>query len=220
MEGKKKSKSVYGIVIVLIMAVLGFCVLMMSRAGLNQFKALKAELKLYQDSLKVIDTKVVTHSGAEVANAVFKGKIIVAHFYDPSCKDCAQDIWKELERVQSEYKKKTTRRIQILSHSIQTDSVPHMQELLTTHNIDTSNWKLITADSADINDLITKGYRLDTEKAKSTLALVDINGFLVNYYDATKKEDVNRMMMHMAMLIPGKQDRKKIKFEREKDLYN
>jgi cytochrome oxidase Cu insertion factor (SCO1/SenC/PrrC family) len=220
MEQKKNNKSVYGVIIVIIMAILGFSVLMMSRAGLNQFKAMRAELELYEDSLKVIDAKVITHSGAEVANAVFKGKIIVAHFYDPSCNDCNKEIWKELERVQMEYKKKTTRRVQILSHSLQPDSIPHMKALLETHNIDTSNWKIITADSSELAALITKGYRLEPQKAKNTLALLDINGFLVNYYDANKVEEVNRMMRHIAMLIPAKQDRRKIKFEREKNLYN
>lgn len=220
MEKTQKKKGMYGILIVVIMGVLGFSVLMMSRAGLNQFKALRAELKLYADSLKVIDTKVITHSGAEVANAVFKGKIIVAHFYDASCADCGKDIWTELKRVQTEYKNKTTRRVQFLSHGILSDSVPHMQALLKTHDIDTSNWKLITADSNSMQKLLSEGYRLKPQKAKNTLALLDINGYVVNYYDANKKEEINNMMRHMAMLIPAKQDRKKIKFERDKPLYN
>lgn len=220
MEKKQNKKGMYGILIVVIMGVLGFSVLMMSRAGLNQFKALRAELKLYEDSLKIIDTKVMTHSGTEVANAVFKGKIIVAHFYDPSCGDCGKNVWEQLKRVQGEYKKKTTKRIQILSHALSTDSVPHMQELLRTYDIDTSNWKLLTADSNNMAELLDKGYRLEAQKAKSTLVLIDINGYLVNYYDPNNKEEVNDMMRHMAMLIPAKQDRKKIKFEREKPLYN
>ncbi len=220
MENKKTNK-IYGILIVVMMAVLGLTVMLMSRAGLQTYKELRAELEVYSDSLKVIDTKFTTHSGAVIHNAAFKGKIVIAHFYDPNCENCDDKVWEELKRVQQEYKNKVTRRVQILSHSLSPDSLAQMNRILATHKIDTSNWKLVTTDSStQMLQLLEKGYRIEAQKAKATLALLDINGYIVNYYDASKTEEVNQLMKHIAMIIPAKKDRRKLKYQPEQDLYN
>jgi hypothetical protein len=42
---------------------------------------------------------------------------------------------------------------------------------------------------------------------------------MFNYYEVKKSEDVNSLMKHATILLPAKEDRRKIKFKREKDIY-
>ena len=56
-------------------------------------------------------------------------------------------------------------------------------------------------------------------KSVKTILLADRNGIIANYYDATNSTEINNLMRHSTMLLPAKEDRKKIKYKREKDLY-
>lgn len=70
----------------------------------------------------------------------------------------------------------------------------------------------------DMYDFLKK-LKVDSIKAVKTILLADRRGIIANYYDATKSTEINNLMRHSTMLLPAKEDRKKIKYKREKDLY-
>ena len=60
-----------------------------------------------------------------------------------------------------------------------------------------------------------------TDKSLNNIAtLIDRKGVVANYYNLNNKEEINNLMRHATMLLPAKEDRRKIKFKRETELYN
>lgn len=205
-------------VVILMLVLFPLLSIYMSSSGLQAYKKIKAELKLYADSIRVPEAMLFSQSNQRISTASFKEKVTIAHFYDANCTDC-QEIWNELKRIQSEFIVKARRRVQIVTHFVQPDSIQALTEKVKEVDIDTATWLLTTADSSTMSKLIIKGYRMETSKIAYSVALLDINGILVNHYDMRDKAQVNKMMEHIALLIPAKKDRRRIKYEQEKELY-
>lgn len=217
---KKDNKTKKMIVIVSSLSMLiifPILALYMSSSGLGAYKALRAEMKAYKDSVQVPNVDLISAtSGANMTIAALKDKVVIAHFYDKNCSDC-DVIWGELKRIQGEFAKKT-KRVHIVSYSLQADSTTTLNALVQKQGIDTSNWNMLTA-NAEVMSTFTKAFKIDSSKYQYTLALIDRKGVIVNYYDARKKEEINNMMKHTTILLPAKEDRRKIKFAREKEVY-
>jgi hypothetical protein len=94
-----------------------------------------------------------------------------------------------------------------------------LEEILTDkEKIDTTNWNFYTANKDDMNNFINS-LKVDLKTCNNQLVLADRKDIIVNYYEVKKSEDVNSLMKHATILLPAKEDRRKIKFKREKDIY-
>jgi hypothetical protein len=90
--------------------------------------------------------------------------------------------------------------------------------LIDKEKIDTTNWNFYTANKDDMNNFINS-LKVDLKTCNNQLVLADRKDIIVNYYEVKKSEDVNSLMKHATILLPAKEDRRKIKFKREKDIY-
>ena len=190
----------------------------MSSSGLQAYKKMKAELKIYGDSIKIPYSALRSQSNEGISTEAFKGKVTIVQFYEKDCKAC-EESFSELKRVQSEFIEKARGRVAILSIPLNADSVQALVEQIKTMDIDTMTWTLATTDSSSIQKLVNQDYKMGGLDLNNHVALVDINGILVNHYDLKDKVQVNKMMEHIALLIPAKKDRKRIKFKQEKEQY-
>jgi thiol-disulfide isomerase/thioredoxin len=191
--------------------------LYMSSSGLKAYKSLKAEMKAYRDSLQVPDMTFFSALNEQrISIASVGDKVLIAHFYDPSCKDC-DSIWTQLNRVHDEFIKKT-KRVQIFTYALQFDSTAQLKSLISNKKLDTLSWTVLHSPPEQMSDFLKK-IKLDSTKAPYYFVLIDRKGIIANYYDARKPDEVNNMMKHATILLPAKEDRKKIKFKREKDVY-
>ena len=121
-----------------------------------------------------------------------------------------------MKRIQKEFAKKT-KRVQLLTYVLNDEPLDSLKKLIDKYKPDTSSWEILV--SKDDMYTFVKQLKVDSAKVLNTLVLADRKGIIANYYDASKKDDVNNLMRHSTMLLPAKEDRKKIKYKREKDLY-
>ena len=90
--------------------------------------------------------------------------------------------------------------------------------MIEKEKIDTTNWNFYISDKDKMNDFIIS-LRVNIKSCNNQLILADRKDIIVNYYDVNKSGDVNSLMKHATLLLPAKEDRRKIKFKREKDIY-
>jgi thiol-disulfide isomerase/thioredoxin len=191
--------------------------LYMSSSGLSAYKKIKSEMLTYKDSVQIPAVDFLSVSKESETNINFyNDKVVIGHFYDSDCTNC-DSIWAQLKRIQSEFGKKT-RRIQLLSYALKDDSIPALKALFTQSKPDSSSWEILMSKDNEILSFLNN-IKIDSAKAPYTFFLADRNGIIVNYYDARKQEEVNNLMKHATILLPAKEDRRKIRYKREKDLY-
>jgi hypothetical protein len=189
----------------------------LSSSGLKANKKLKAEMKLYKDSIKIPSNEFLSFpKNIETNRDSYKEKVLVLHFYDKDCNDC-QKVWSELLRIQKEFSKKT-KRIHLLSYVLKDEELDSLSLILKTHNPDTSTWEMLVSKDDQIYSFLNQ-IKLDSLNAPHTFILADRNGIITNKYDARNTEEINNLMRHATMLLPAKEDRRKIKYKREKELY-
>jgi hypothetical protein len=189
----------------------------LSSSGLNANKKLKAEMKLYKDSIKIPANEFLSiPKNIETNRGTYEEKVLVLHFYDKDCKDC-QKVWSELLRIQKEFSKKT-KRIHLITYVLKDEELDSLSLLLKTHNPDTSTWEMLVSKDDQIYNFLNQ-MKLDSLNAPYTFILADRKGIIANKYDARKTEEINNLMRHATMLLPAKEDRRKIKYKREKELY-
>lgn len=215
----KKSKFPKTLITLLVLSLLTLFpmfALYMSTTGLKANKSLKSEMKAYKDSIKLPDfvTTSLTNNNKGYLNLT-NDKVIVLSFLDLNCKECYSNL-SEIKRIQSEFLKKT-KRIRMVSILDNADSLSKFNTFLSTENIDTSSW-----DFYKINEKteLLKTFKLNDETSKSIVILIDRKGIVANLYNLKNREEINNLMRHATMLLPAKEDRRKIKFKRETELYN
>ena len=70
----------------------------MSSSGLQAYKKMKAELKIYGDSIKIPYSALRSQSNEGISTEAFKGKVTIVQFYEKDCKAC-EESFSELKRV-------------------------------------------------------------------------------------------------------------------------
>jgi len=216
-EGKRLVYLILIFVIFPLLVLFPILTVYLSSSGLNENKKLKAEMKYYKDSIKIPSNEFLSlYKNIETKSDANNDKILVIQFYDKDCKDCNQ-VWAEMKRIQKEFSKKT-KRVRLLTYVLKDESLDTLKIELAKLNIDTSTWDILVPKDQMMQEFI-KQIKVDSSKASKTLVLTDRKGTIANYYNATSKEEINNLMRHTTMLLPAKEDRRKIKYKREKDLY-
>jgi len=179
--------------------------LLMSRSGLLAYKELKSEMKLYKDSISISSLEMIQNDTVYMYIKDFERKVLLVHFRQ----DHSTFKNNELRRVVSEFSKKT-KRIQIVELLKQEDS------LSVSHN--DSSVCLVLKDE-ELKKL-TNQVKVSKDSLQDLIILVDRRGFVANTYRLSSKSVTNDLMRHITLLLPFKEDRRKIKFERDKDILN
>jgi hypothetical protein len=215
-KNSKFLKTLITLLVISLLTLFPMFALYMSTTGLKANKSLKSEMKAYKDSIKLPDfvTTSLTNDIKGYLNLT-NDKVIVLSFLDLNCKECHSNL-SEIKRIQSEFIKKT-KRIRIVSILDNTDSLSIFNTFLKNEKIDTSSW-----DFYKINEKseLLKTFKLNEEASKSIVILIDRKGIVANLYNLKNREEINNLMRHATMLLPAKEDRRKIKFKRETELYN
>jgi thiol-disulfide isomerase/thioredoxin len=213
---KKLIFIIFSFVIFPLLVIFPLITVYLSSSGLKANKKLKAEMTFYKDSVRIPPNNFLSlYKNIEKNISFFKEKIIVVQFYDNNCKDC-DSVWFEMKRIQKEFAKKT-KRVQLLTYVLIDEPIDSLKKLIDKYKPDTSSWEILVSKD-DMYDFLKK-LKVDSIKAVKTILLADRRGIIANYYDATKSTEINNLMRHSTMLLPAKEDRKKIKYKREKDLY-
>lgn len=158
--------------------------------------------------------RLVDQDGDTVDQSVVKGKIYVADFFFTRCGTICPKISSQLTRVQDIFRDNAT--IKFLSYSVdpEHDGPAELKAYAKRYDAIPGKWYFLTGKKADIYNLAMTGYYLPAVDAgvkagipdetfihSEKLVLVDKDGIVRGFYDGTDKEDVDRLVLEIRVLL-------------------
>jgi protein SCO1/2 len=154
--------------------------------------------------------KFLSQDGVEITEKDFEGKIYVAEFFFTRCPTICPKMTAELTRIQEAFK--DSKEVKILSHSIDPlyDSIQILKQYGQRYNADFSMWTFVTGDSTAIYQAAKCGYFIAVQKSPDTslifdhsekLVLIDKQRRIRGFYAGTKREEVDRLIAEIQILM-------------------
>lgn len=158
--------------------------------------------------------KLIDQDGKTVDQSIVKNKIYVADFFFTRCGTICPRISSQLTRVQDIFRNNPD--IVFLSHTVdpEHDRPAQLKAYATKYEAIAGKWYFLTGSKTDIYDLAMHGYYLPTVDAgvkegkpdetfihSEKLVLVDKQGIVRGFYDGTDKEDVDRLVLEIRILL-------------------
>jgi protein SCO1/2 len=158
------------------------------------------------------DFNLLNQKGRGINEGVLKGNISVVSFFFSSCQTVCPAMNNELLRVQGNFD--TQPKVQLLSFSIDPtyDTPGVLKEYAERLGANEKQWSFLTGDKTAIHELVRCGFILpvqqyDTEDGtvdyshSDKVILVDSKRRIRGYYSGTDREDVDRLITEMKILI-------------------
>lgn len=223
---EKKKNPVAAIIFLMFVVVLPIVTVIFSKTGLDKYKGIRSEMQFLGDSIRVDFDHLSTHWNTSLTNESIRGKLVLAGFWDYSCKDKMGAFVDSLKSLQNNFSKEDQKKLLFVLHTedFSQDSTWSLDAYVDAWQIDTSYWKF------------TKGidrtrYKMENEKNCFSIAILDgrvsrkddsenykKGPLLCDYYDLKDGEVVKQLLRHLAIIMPAKQ-RKKIEWKQEENLY-
>ncbi len=158
--------------------------------------------------------KLIDQDGDTVNQSIIKGKLYVADFFFTRCGTICPKISSQLTRVQDIFRDNTTIRFLSFSVDPEHDSPAKLKEYAQRYDAIPDKWYFLTGKKADIYNLAMTGFYLPAVDAgvkagkpdetfihSEKLVLVDKEGIVRGFYDGTDKEDVDRLVLEIRVLL-------------------
>lgn len=150
----------------------------------------------------------------QVSEEYFDDNITVVNFFFTSCPTICPDMASELLRVQGTFPDNP--RVKILSVSI--DPTYDQPEVLASyaklHGAAEDQWNFVTGEKSDVFELVRCGFILPVQDRidgaddimhSDRFILVDSQRRIRGYYSGTDREDVDRLVTEMKILLQEEQ---------------
>ncbi len=159
----------------------------------------------------VSDFAFVDQDSALVTNETFDGKIYIADFFFTTCPSICPAMHTQMLRIHEKFKDED--QLAMLSYSIDPvhDSVAVLKDYAERLGIaDVEKWHFVTGDKDKIYDLGENGYMVvagEDPKApggyvhSGALILVDKDRHIRGFYDGTKPEKVDQLLIDIPKLL-------------------
>lgn len=172
--------------------------------------------KLVDESLQnkgqghqVSDFQLLNQLGDTITQSHLEGKIYVADFFFTTCPSICPIMSEQFFRLQERFKSDSE--IFLISHSVfpNHDSVAVLAKYAEKYQINPEKWFLLTGDKKQIYSLARKSYFAVTTEGDGgdedfihteNFVLVDKDKRLRGFYDGTKAEEVNQLMLDIVRL--------------------
>lgn len=153
----------------------------------------------------------INQDGQPFSDKELEGKIYVADFFFTRCPDICLTMSSELARVHEAMKKHDD--VIILSHTVDPafDSAQVLKAYAQRYGADTRQWIFVTGDKEAIYKQARCGYYISAKPATSDteldfihsdkLVLVDKEKRIRGYYSGTRREDVDRLITEIQVLL-------------------
>jgi protein SCO1/2 len=159
---------------------------------------------------RVLPFRFISQDGKEITNKDFAGKIYVADFFFTRCPSICPKISSQLSRVQDAFADNPD--VQILSHSIDPvyDSIAILKEYGKKYGANFSKWTFVTGDSTQISMAAKCSYFIAVQKSPDSSLLFDHSDKLIlidkqqrirGFYSGTNREDVDRLIAEIQILM-------------------
>ncbi|MCS7017567.1 MAG: SCO family protein [Cytophagales bacterium] len=153
----------------------------------------------------------INQDGQPFSDKDLEGKIYVTDFFFTRCPDICLTMSSELARVHEAMKDHPE--VVILSHTVDPDfdSAQVLKAYAQRYGADTNRWIFVTGNKAAIYEQARCGYYIAAKPATSDtaldfihsdkLVLVDKEKRIRGYYSGTKREDVDRLITEIQVLL-------------------
>lgn len=214
------------LIVILVLPV--FLFLFLRTFGENKYKltvfypmgvdSIKVEGQWKVDSIyhTITPFKFTNQDNQTVSDKGLEGKIYIADFFFTRCGSICPKMTSQLTRVQEAFK--DNEGINILSFSIdpEHDSVEVLKNYADQYKAKSGRWHLLTGDKHAIYHLGEKGFKIPVgeEKEKVTadyfhssrLILVDRKGRIRGYYNGVSRDDVDKLILEVKVLLQEYKD--------------
>ena len=207
-------------------AILPVMTVVFSKTGLDKYKNIRSEMRYLKDSTRVDFDALTTHQNAFLGNEMMRGQLIIAGFWTKECQAEVNQLITQVKDLQAQLSKDDQGKLLFVVHTdnFSQDSTWELQTYLNEWKLDTSSWKFVNGSGKE-------RYQIPNDVGCSTIALLDgrvsrkdsTNNYLqgpllCDYYDLNQQAEVEKILRHMAVIMPAKQ-RKKIEYKPEDKLY-
>lgn len=156
------------------------------------------------------DFKLTSQDEAHITEEVLENNITVVDFFFTSCPDICPVMSSELSRVQEVFKNKKL--VNILSFTVDPiyDNPSVLKRYAEEFDADTAQWKFLTGEKEIIYSLARCGFLLPVEDGDGSkedfihsekIILVDQQKRIRGYYDGTDREDIDRLITEINILL-------------------
>ncbi|TKC60248.1 redoxin domain-containing protein [Pedobacter hiemivivus] len=215
------------LILVTILAVPGFLYYLLQEQGKNRYKPLpffgpkkvattfhSVRGKQIPDTIyhQLGDFKLVNQAGDTVSKKHYDGKILVVNLFYTQGNTASVDIANKA--MQSfEFTYRPNKKVNLISLSIDPvyDTPTRLKPYAEQLSAKPGKWDLLTGDSTQIYNLINKGLSVDAHQElvngekkfvySNMFVLLDYKHRIRGYYEATSKEDLNKLDDEIKVLI-------------------
>ena len=150
-------------------------------------------------------------NGKLITEKVLSDKIYVADFFFTTCPSICPKMSKQMLRVFDKYKDNS--KIMLVSHTVmpEVDSVPVLKDYAARYGINSDNkWLFLTGDKKEIYRLARKSYFAAINEGigdkndfihTENFVLVDTKKRIRGFYDGTNKEEVEKLIDDIEILL-------------------
>jgi protein SCO1 len=215
----QKSSKLLILVVLLILPVLIF--LFLNQFGRNHYKLLiyypldstqvkgKWQIKYHT----IADFKLTNQIGKTISRQNLQGKVYVADFFFTRCGNptfCPR-MSSELSRVQAKFANKP--QVQLVSFTVdpEHDTPEVLRKYAQNYQANAKQWHFLTGSKKTIYDLAFHSFKVNALEEKDVvtpdfihttkLILVDEQGRIRGYYDGTSREEVDKLMVEIEILL-------------------
>lgn len=151
----------------------------------------------------------VNHEGEITTSESLKGTIYVAEFFFTSCPSICPVMAKQLIRVHEKFAHDSTIKIVSFTLDPEYDTPERLKDHALRQDIDLDRWVFLNGTKQKTYELAQKGFFVTAIEDNTQpggvvhsgrVALIDKQGRLRGYYDATKEEEVNVLINDLAIL--------------------
>lgn len=153
------------------------------------------------------DFSLTNQNGKTVTEKDYQGKIYIADFFFTTCPTICPIMTKNMAAIQD----KIGEDVRLLSHSVtpNIDSVAQLKKYALEKGVDDTKWNLVTGDKKQIYELARKSYlAVKTDGDGGPYDMIHTENFILvdkerrirGFYDGTKTEDMEQLLLDLEVL--------------------
>lgn len=222
-----KKNWIGALIFLLFVAVLPIMTVIFSKTGLDKYKDIRNEMRFLNDSVRVDFDALTTYQNTTLNNEFIRGQLVIAGYWTQQCDSKVEGFINQIKDLQGQLSEDDQGKLLFVVHTddFSQDSTWALEPYLGKWKLDTSSWKFVEGGAKT-------RYQMPNGVSCSTIALLDgrvsrkdstgnyLQGpLLCDYYDLDEQAEVEKLLRHMAVIMPAKQ-RKKIKYQPAEKLYD
>ncbi|MBF8962077.1 SCO family protein [Pontibacter sp. FD36] len=153
--------------------------------------------------------QLTSQQGQAISQKDLDGHIYVADFFFATCPDICKAMSSQMVRVQEAFQDEEQVKLVSFTVNPEYDTPEVLSEYGDRYGADPAKWYFLTGDRDKIYTLAQKGFYLPVMKVEGQqdfihsekFMLVDKDRYVRGIYDGTDKEDVDRLILEIKVLL-------------------